>query len=349
MICERCGSTIPEGQKFCGQCGAPAPAVVQSHPPSAPTPVPATPEPAPPTSSRFNTRSCLLIGVGCLAVLLIGACLAIAFVLPAGRGWYQNLRSQFNLDNLPNDAVQLILPEQISTMPAELATVTPIAAPDFCAQEFCLSYPEGLGFVAQATTKSAELDPDVWAIPEHLELTFPGYPLVDTRLMPHLGLYDTARFREVNPNVGDLLDRLQDMLDSRPADPENVPLISIFNAAQMITADVKYLDFEGGRGVRFVTQYGQAVWPINNYDLFYAFSGLSDDGSTLIVAIMPIANQALPDNADEIISGDMESFMQGFEAYIASTAVMLNSAAPESFTPNIERLDDLMRSIELTP
>jgi hypothetical protein len=41
--------------------------------------------------------------------------------------------------------------------------------------------------------------------------------------------------------------------------------------------------------------------------------------------------------------------MQGFEAYIASTAVMLNSAAPESFTPNIERLDDLMRSIELTP
>ena len=349
MICERCGSTIPEGQRFCGQCGAPAPVAVQSPPPSAPTPLPDMPEPAPSTGSRFNSRTCLLIGAGCLAVLLIGACLLIAFVLPVGRGLYQNLRSQFDLGNLPDDAVQLILPEQVSTLSAELATVTPIAAPDLCAEDLCLSYPEGLGFVAQATTVPAELEPDVWAIPEHLELSFPGYPLIDTRLMPHLGLYDAARFREVNPNVGNLLDQLGDMLDARPAAPANIPLISIFNAAQMITADVEYLDFEGGSGVRFVTQYGQAVWPINNYDLFYAFSGLSDDGSTVIEAIMPIANQALPDDGEEIVSGDMESFMQGFEAYIAATAAMLDSATPESFTPNIERLDDLMRSIELAP
>lgn len=351
MICERCGSTIPEGNKFCGQCGAPAPASDRPAPEYSP-PAAATAsgkQPAAPAASSFNLRTCLLVGAGCLAILVIGVCLTAAFFIPVGRDLYQNVRDQIVGGGIPPVSTTLIQPETEEAVPIELATVTPEAAPDLCMAGFCLSYPAGLGFTAQASTKPAQLEPDVWAEPEHLELLFNGYPLVDTRHTPHLGVYDTADFRAVNPNAGEMLDRLQDLLDAQPAAPDTIPLLPIFNAAQMITADVEYLEFEGGSGVRFVTQYGQAIWPINNHDLFYAFTGLSADGSKLVTAIMPLANQALPDDPDEVIAGDMDEFAQGYEAYIESIEAMLDSASPGSYTPNLDLLDGMMRSIQLTP
>ena len=354
MICERCGSTIPEGQKFCGQCGAPAPspdrlAAVPSPSPVAALQPAAAPQPVAASGSRFNLRTCLLVGAGCLVVLVIGACLVAAFFLPIGRAAFENVRDQFSWTDVQQFGTAIIqaLPE--ATIPVELASATPEPAPDFCAGQLCLQYPNSLGFTAQATTQPEQLEPDVWAEPQHLELTFPGYPLMNTRHVPHLNMYDTARFRDVNPNVGSLLDQLQDLLQSHPVAPDTVPLISLFNAAQMLTADVAYLDFDGGTGVRFVTQYGQAVWPINNYDLFYAFTGLSEDGSRLIVAVMPIANLALPDDPENVIAGDMESFAEGFQDYIVQTEAMLNAAAPGSFTPDLDLLDGLMRSIQLMP
>jgi hypothetical protein len=351
MICERCGSTIPEGNMFCGQCGAPAPATDRPAPEYSP-PAPAAPSekrPEAPAASSFNLRTCLLVGAGCLAVLVIGVCLTAAFFIPVGRDLYQNVRDQIVGVGIPGGSSTFIPPETEEGVPSELATVTPEAAPDLCVTGFCLSYPPGLGFTAQANTKPAQLEPDVWAEPEHLELLFNGYPLVDTRLTPHLGVYDAGDFRAVNPNAGDMLDQLQELLGEQPAAPETIPLLPMFNAAQMITTDVEYIEFEGGSGVRFVTQYGQAVWPINNYDLFYAFTGLSTDGSRLVTAIMPVANQALPDDAEEVIAGDMDEFMQGYESYIESIQALLDSAPPGSFTPNLDLLDGMMRSIQLTP
>ncbi|MBP5618574.1 MAG: zinc ribbon domain-containing protein [Clostridia bacterium] len=58
MFCTHCGKKLPDGARFCGQCGqpvsapaasapAPAPAPVQAAPASAPAPVQAAPAPAP--------------------------------------------------------------------------------------------------------------------------------------------------------------------------------------------------------------------------------------------------------------------------------------------------------------
>jgi hypothetical protein len=351
MVCERCGSTIPEGQKFCGQCGAPAPVSSRGAPESAPPAAAAAPEqpPAAPAASSFNLRTCLLVGAGCLAILLIGACLTAAFFIPVGRNLYQNVRDQIVGESPLLISTRVIKQETEEAVQLQPATMTPESAPDLCAAGICLSYPAGLGFTAQASTKPAQLEPDVWAEPEHLELLFNGYPLVDTLHTAHLGVYDTAAFREVNPNAGDMLDRLQGLLEERPAAPEDIPLLPVFNAAPMITANVEYLEFEGGSGVRFITQYGQAIWPINNHDLFYAFTGLSADGSKLVTAIMPVANQALPDDAEEVIAGDMDGFMQGYESYIDSIRAALDSALPGSYTPNLDLLDGLMRSVQLMP
>jgi len=350
MYCERCGSFIPEGQKFCGQCGAPAPAQAageeQVH---APAPAPAAaPVQGVSTGSRFNSRTCLVIGLGCLGILVIGACLAAALVLPVGRGLYETLRTSIGWDGLQQGGQVIIQPQLEAQQADELATAT-VSAPDFCAERICFRFPAGLGFTANASIEPEQLEPEFWANPEYLDITFSGYPLGQKLYTPHLSVYDTASFRAVNPNAIDRLDELQSLLEARPSAPEAVPLVPVFNAAQMITAAVEYIDFDGGSGVRFITQYGQAVWPINNNDVFYAFSALSDDGSLLITAIMPVANQALPDDPGELLAGDMQSFEQGYEDYLAATEAMLNTAPPASYTPDLDLLDGMMSSIELTP
>jgi len=300
------------------------------------------------TGSRFNSRTCLVLALGCLGILLVGACLAVALVLPVGRGLYETLRTRIGWDGLQQGGQVIIQPQPEAVQPAELATATR-AVPDFCAEQICFDFPAGVGFTATASTEPEQLDPEFWANPEYLNITFSGYPLGEKRFEPHLSVYDTASFRAVNPNAVDRLDELQSLLATRPPAPTSVPLVPVFNAAQMITAAVEYIDFDGGSGVRFITQYGQAVWPINNNDVFYAFSALSDDGSLLITAIMPVANQALPDDPEELLGGDIQSFEQGYEDYLAATEAMLNTAPPASYTPDLDLLDGMMGSIELTP
>ncbi len=204
-----------------------------------------------------------------------------------------------------------------------------------------------MGLEALVITQPAELEPDVWAVPEHLEIRFTTYPLVDKFHQPHLSIFDVERFRQVNPNAGPIIDELSTLLISKPPAPESIPLIPIFNAAQMVLTQVEYLSFEGGSGVRFVTQYGQGIWPINNHDLFYAFIGLSDDGRTLISSIMPITNPGLPDDPETVAGEDYDAFAEGFPAYIETTQAMLDAASPGSFSPDLGELDALMLSIVL--
>jgi len=301
-----------------------------------------SPTAAGPAPSRFNLKSCLLIGVGCLAILAVGLCLAAALFLPRLRAVYEEVRSGIGLDSL-QELGDLSVPGDL----IEGVGILPTAAPDLCMEGLCLSYPEGLSLEALVITQPGELDPEFWAVPEHLEIRFVTYPLMDTFHEPHVSLFNIERFRQVNSNVGPMLDELSSLLLSQPATPESIPLIPIFNAAQIILTQVEYLEFDGGTGVRFVTQYGQGIWPINNLDLFYAFIGLSNDGQTLVSAIMPVANQGLPDDPETIVNDDYDAFAEGYAAYIATTEAMLDGAGPGTFSPNLDDLDALMRSIQL--
>ncbi|MEO8354588.1 MAG: hypothetical protein ABI621_01610 [Chloroflexota bacterium] len=41
---------------------------------------------------------------------------------------------------------------------------------------------------------------------------------------------------------------------------------------------MQVINFQNGRGIRFLTQYAQYPAPINNHELFYHFQGLTNDG-----------------------------------------------------------------------
>jgi hypothetical protein len=123
----------------------------------------------------------------------------------------------------------------------------------------------------------------------------------------------------------------------------------------MITAQVQGINFQNGRGLRYLTQAGQAAAPINNSGLFYYFQGLSEDGSYYIAAILPTGASYLV--ADENptsplpvdgIPFDFENF-DAVPRYFETMTTTLNESSPTEFTPSIEVLDEFVESFLIQP
>jgi hypothetical protein len=223
--------------------------------------------------------------------------------------------------------------------------------------------PEGL-----ADNATGELVPAVteetaapWEVgPEHVHFTLSGYndslgkfSAMEIKIIP---MQDEA----ATSWMGNSLARLQAILASpnAPIEPKDMPSVPYFNAAQMIAAQIKIVHFNGGSGVRTITQYGQAVGPISNNGTFYLFEGLTSDGKYYIVAVLPIGADFLTgsgDPAQPAPSGGIpfpdytSADPAEFETYFQTVTERLNATDPAAFTPNLLQLDALVQSITVTP
>ena len=119
----------------------------------------------------------------------------------------------------------------------------------------------------------------------------------------------------------------------------------MFNATQTFHAQVQYLKFHGGQGIRYITQLDQAYLPVNNLEVIYTFQGLTDDGQYYISAILPITNGALP-NSDQV-TADMQSQLNDPATYYQGMAQSLNAAKAQDFSPNLSLLDAMLQSLEI--
>ena len=147
-----------------------------------------------------------------------------------------------------------------------------------------------------------------------------------------------------------LLENKPDDLEAALADlyPEGanvqtdaLPFLYNAMAAQVFQAHVKYLEFDGGSGIRYLTFYAQAVNPVEEGWVFYTFQGLSEDGEYYIHATFPvITNVAI---LSEI--PDVDTVMNNYEAYLSEVVAALDAQPAEAFTPSLEVLDIMVESI----
>ena len=359
MQCERCGADIPEESSFCGQCGAPKPVQAKSRvakqgaqPVQDAAPEPVSEYSAQPaeTSGRSTSRTCLWIGVGCAGLIAIVLCVALAFAFPLVRSFLQDI-DLAEIEALATAMVEL--PEIVDLgqellEPSDTPEPTEAPTPDVCFNLLCFSYPKGEDYDALPSVLPAELETEWWSVPAHDDSTFYDYPLSDTFHKAHISIYPVAEFLEVNPAAEERVAEFEEFLVLQPETPERVPFVlPIFNAAQMITVQVEYLEFEGGSGVRFVSQYGQAAWPINNQDMFYAFQGLTDDGIYLISAVLPVSHPSLPDGGESFIGDEYDAFIDTYEAYLIDVESQLDLEEPESYFPKLTALDDMLETIRI--
>lgn len=149
---------------------------------------------------------------------------------------------------------------------------------------------------------SAEEDAPYWAVlPEYARATLDGYVISSHLMQPQLFVYPLDALVSTNEGAAMMAATLQSYLDD-PQESETLPLLPLFNAAQVLHTQVQMVEFQNGRGVRYVTFLSQGIVPVNNYELIYTFQGLTEDGKYYVAAILPMTHPSLP--ADGMVTGN---------------------------------------------
>ena len=161
----------------------------------------------------------------------------------------------------------------------------------------------------------------------------------------------------MNQKAAESIKRLQVILANPNTQYTNdfLPYIPFIDAGQVFAAQEKILPFNGGSGLRIVTQYASDVSPINNGGLFYHFEGLTSDGKYYIVAILPVNLSFLPadNNPDSPVPSGGIAFPQNnasgtdFENYFKQVTSQIDATAPDQFNPSLNALDALIQSISI--
>jgi hypothetical protein len=175
-----------------------------------------------------------------------------------------------------------------------------------------------------------------------------GYPLQNQFHNPRLITFDLKDYLAVDPSVKDTVDALKALLAAEgqaiPTDGK-LPFFPMFPANQVFHSQAKILHHLNGSGLRYLTMFSQAYLPVDNYNLFYTYQGLSSDGSTYVIAILPIKASILPEQQD--LPADAQAFMDAYDTYLGKTSSELNALAPDQFTPNLDEIDRMIETLRL--
>lgn len=217
--------------------------------------------------------------------------------------------------------------------------------------------PEGLalGANSELIPEANETNSDPWGIaPEHILFILTGYPTTSKHFEPVVRVYPAQEYAAVSSWAENSLTRLQKILadPSQPFTNENLPR-SPFNgaAAQQYAAQAKILAFNGGTGVRMISQYGQFPGQILKDNSFYHYEGLTSDGKYMVAIQFPVSLPLL--TTAENLSADGVPFPSdisdttGLSSYYQGITDKLNLASPDSFQPTLTQLDQLIQSITI--
>jgi hypothetical protein len=194
-------------------------------------------------------------------------------------------------------------------------------------------------------------DPFWVGAPQYRLLTLDGYRISKHKIRPQIFVYPASELASANKNMGQVADDLQYLLLTQKAG-DQLPMLPLLQGEkQIITAQVQYLDFQNGNGVRYLTQIGNGIAPINNFELFYTFQGLTSDMQYYVAVQLPINNPELPDGPEmsEQMITDIYNDPGYYLNYLSSTTTMLNQQSADSFVPDISTLDSVVQSLRIPP
>ncbi len=254
---------------------------------------------------------------------------------------------QTQLAVTPEDAEPTLSPIEAST-----ATPEPTPAPDFEYEYLSFNYHPSLASNVWGETIPEDVpEEDVFPVqaPQHILAHFDNYIIGDHFHTPEVRAYPIERYREISDIAVGNIDYLIELLGTQSTTENYYPYLPFVPAGQIILAQVKYISFDGGQGVRYLTQMGQALFPANNHSIFYSFQGISDNGYYISVTL-PVHHPELLNNGEDV-GNDWDPYydVNAWDIYKAETEEQINGYADDSFAPSLVLLDDLVRSIKVTP
>lgn len=286
--------------------------------------------------SKNNPSAVILAGT--LALVLAG----LACNLPG----FQSSPAETAAPTLPTTVqpTPTLPPDPTALLPTE----TPVPDVDFEGISFSYDHALAGGVKTTVVPASSYEGAPEWDInPEFYQFELDGYLLQDRFHRPAVRVYPIASYRELIPSVTETIDDLKEFLNTCSQNPASIPFVPNWNAAQMMQSKVECLEFKNGKGVRFVTQYGQAAYPINNHDMFYTFQGLTSDEAYYVAAVLPVTHPSFPQDGNNPPNGDWDAFYDNFATYVAGIEQQLNGQPDDSFNPALNLLDDMIQSLRV--
>jgi hypothetical protein len=250
-----------------------------------------------------------------------------------------------------------ITQEVVTEAPPVVTEETPVVTeatpePDICYEGICFSFDDSIAAGAVGATIPAENYGDEAMPgsnhPAYFEFTFTNYALASHFHTPAIRVYPIAEYIIMDDVVAPNLAEMYTVLATKPVAGinQNFPFMPFWNAAQVFTAKSAYFDFQSGSGLRYLTMYGQALYPIDNNNLFYTYQGITSDGQYYVSAILPVNNPGLPADGSSTID-DWEAFTNLWESYISQAVMFLEDWTPESYNPQLAMLDAMMQSLSI--
>lgn len=245
---------------------------------------------------------------------------------------------------------------EVPTLPAATATGVTTSGNDISFSGTSFTIPSGLGSgtVNENIAESNNQDASFMTHPAYILFTLQGYPLQNKAFAPQVMVYPAKKFAQMSDGAAMLITNLQNILAAQSASPaEPIPFIPLENASQVFHAQEKFLSFQNGNGIRYITQFDQAPLPVNNGEIFYTFQGLTSDGEYYVSVTMPINVDFLPADGqiDSPVPANGIPFptngFENFPNYLNQVVDKLNHT-DNNFQPALETLDALVQSVKVT-
>jgi hypothetical protein len=136
-------------------------------------------------------------------------------------------------------------------------------------------------------------------------------------------------------------------LESSAVDaPTDLPFLPLQEAGQAIAARIAYVDTPELSGVAYVTGFRQDVFPFARDDFWYTFQGLSTDGRWYVSVMWNVRASMFPKRVSDAQARQVGTTARGWRRYIREAVAKLDGGRPTAFTPSLDTLDALVRSID---
>jgi hypothetical protein len=246
-------------------------------------------------------------------------------------------------------------PASPSAVPQPSATSAPQPNAYFDGISFIYDPSLTKGVRAQVIEASAPADPNspmpfFGVHAKTYQFDFQGYP-ISQNLKPQILVFSVSEYEKLisDPIVTGQVDGLKKLLADHPADSSGeLPSLPLANAGQIMHAQLKYIKFQNGSGIRYLAEMGQNYAPLSNKLLFYTFQGFTSDGVYYVSAVLPVNHAQLPGDDGEALSvQDFGKFSENFPNYVVDIQNKLNAEQGSSFTPSLDMLDAMISSIKV--
>lgn len=195
-----------------------------------------------------------------------------------------------------------------------------------------------------------------YVMPDHLTFTllntYAGewtlyHQTVNIPDQPQIVVFPLDAYVNMNQMAQEQVAALDTLLAERPSLPEGpLPYLPPPNGHQDLHAQMAYLAFKNGEGVRYLTQFNQEPRQINNQEIFYTFQGITADHAYYVSIFFPVRTAALPDSMEV---EDWEAFSLNHAAYLSETIADLEQLGSADFTPDLTLLDAVVKSLLVEP